>query len=274
MVSSIWETNMKHYSRILKALTLRRSTNRVSLKKLENHILNNLSMSYPKELLLDIFLQLSFSRHPDLVTFQRLQHLLTYSTFDDGPISVLDSKVDTVRNSLQLRKALRACVNIKQNKPQFEVIPDFRVYLIQKTLSPRLLWAIDDWTTISQTLLDKKSSLYFINDNEEELTQKVRGFLLNKLVELLESKSSIEADSEFVLGLLGHLNQSYSEREFLQIWGVLETKLVVSGSVMTRRANRVLIGDMRFARVMESVYSPKNLLEAKPKYKASYDLSQ
>lgn len=274
MVNSIWETNMTFYARILASLVAMRSTNRVAFKKVENHVLNNLSMHYPRELLVDVLLHLSRARCTDLLTFQRLQHILTHGSFDSGLLSRISPRQFALASSLELRKVMLALRNARETHPRFELDSDLKSQLAHALLSGRLHWTLADWVCVSQLLGAPDRAVFFLGAGEEDLLGRVRQNLLRRLLQALDSSPApLSADSELTLGLLAAADAGYSQRDFETVWEALGPRLSWPDPRQNAWKVKAAVEGLRHKALLGEAFSALPLLPEPLATRSSYDLS-
>lgn len=214
MITSVWETNMKHYHRIMVSLTQMLSVNKVAFKKIENHILNNLTMDYHPDLLLDIFVMGSFVKCFDKLTFQKLQHLIGNKSFDDSFMKGLTQEKNVkITSSYKLLQYLSAYKNLEDNFEQFEISPEIKTLMRNYIESGSLDWNINHFLPILRFFekdYERNLKCFEIDQNEYTI---IKQNLFDRIIYLLENQKQTISDLDNMLDLWKHIMIHYDEQD-------------------------------------------------------------
>lgn len=182
---TIWEVNMTYYKRIATALAQVNRNNDEVFWKLENHVLNNLSMDYNTETLIDILFAFAKCKKGTRNFYDSMQYVLFKGHMFNKPF--LEYQFNVPFNGTFASKLCEIYNEASHRFENFKIEPNFRLLLFKVLINKKTYYEIED---VNRVL--KNIDFLIFEDIKE-----INGVLFHKIVSENRNKISIESIMEF-----------------------------------------------------------------------------
>lgn len=136
IILTIWETNMINYKRIAESLVIVNRFGSEIFWKLENHIMNNLSMEYDIKTMIDILFAFSISKNGTKEFYDSMQYVLQKGhMFNKNPM--LEYNIETPFSGHFISKIIEIYHKVNQKFYNFNNEPNFRVLLFKVLINKK-----------------------------------------------------------------------------------------------------------------------------------------
>ena len=148
---TIWENNMLYYKRIAEALVV---VNRFSSEvffKLEHHIMNNLSMEYELETMVDILIAFSKSGNGTKNFYDSMQYVLVKGHMFNKNI-LLENRIELPFQGRVMANIVETYAKISKAFDNFEIEANFRVMIYKMITNKRMNYELIDIVNIIKNI--------------------------------------------------------------------------------------------------------------------------
>lgn len=186
VILTIWETNMIYYRRIAEALVEVNRFDSNVFWKLENHIMNNLSMDYETHTVTAILLAFYKSGNGTKDFYNAMQYVLTKGhMFNKNPL--LENRLELPFSGKLISNLMEIYSNVNRKFGNFEVEPNFRVMMYKMLSNKKMNYELCDITKIIHYIP------VFLFEEENIMVEKI----INK-IPLIKNSISYEEIQQFL----------------------------------------------------------------------------
>lgn len=182
---TIWEVNMTYYKRIATALAQVNRNNDEIFWKLENHVLNNLSMDYNTNTIIDILFAFAKCKKGTRNFYDSMQYVLFKGHMFNKPF--LEYQYNVPFDGLFASKLCEIYNEASGRFENFNIEPNFRLLLFNVLINKKTCYEIED---INRTL---KNIDFLIFEDIKEINR----VLFQKIVNENRNKISLELIMDF-----------------------------------------------------------------------------